>query len=79
MQSAELGEGMWGRKPAREEKGLGWLWGQNIEKRESVKYSGGNAGLDTVRRPQRGGVTWDTVRHSPLWDHFLILKMGRLG
>lgn len=77
MQSWERGCGE-GNQPERK-KGWGWLWGQNIEKRESVKYSGGNAGLDTVRRPQRGGVTWDTVRHSPLWDHFLILKMGRLG
>lgn len=45
MQSAELGEGMWERKFAREGEGLG-IWAGTEHRKGGVKYSGGNTGLE---------------------------------
>lgn len=46
MQSAELGEGVWERRLPKEEEGWGEVQGQAMKKRELVKHSGENTGLD---------------------------------
>lgn len=41
-----------------------------------IQWGGHSIGWD-VTKPLRG--RWPGDRHSPVWEHFLILTMGRLG